>query len=137
MKKVPTENGNDAVPSQSGLQIDVGPGQVSGPKKPKAYEYRHSTINSSGVFCEFQSLEISRSDQSFHGEHCHLGPESSMASSTSDDSSMKSEYLCGGLSHDSNFGVFTICEASHFSAKPSPSSILNTSDIFGRCNGLN
>lgn len=67
----------------------------------------------------------------------HLGPESSIASTTSEDSSMKSEYLGVGFSHDLNLGVSTFWEASHFSAKPSPSNILSTSDILGRSDGLN
>ncbi|KAM0932834.1 hypothetical protein DsansV1_C38g0233141 [Dioscorea sansibarensis] len=63
------------------------------------------------------------------------GPESSMASTTRDDSSTKSMYLRGGCSDDRNLGVSTFCEASHLSARPSPSSILSTSAILGRCEG--
>ena len=63
----------------------------------------------------------------------HLGPESSIASRPSEDSSAaKSMYFGGKSSDETDLGVSTFCDASHFSASPSPSSILITSDIRGR-----
>jgi hypothetical protein len=61
----------------------------------------------------------------------HLGPESSTACNSSDESSIRSEWqqLKEKLGTLNLCDSFVCCDASHRFASPSPSSILTTSDI--------
>lgn len=65
-------------------------------------------------------------------EWIHLGPESSIAWTSNEESSVRSEYLSDA---ENSWGLHlvdsTLWEASHLSARPSPSSIRTTSDILG------
>lgn len=63
----------------------------------------------------------------------HLGPDSSTGWRLSVESWIHSLWLCGANSSCRTTSTF--CHSSHLSARPSPSSILTTSDILGRSNG--
>lgn len=64
----------------------------------------------------------------------HLGPDNSTACKFSVESTIQSEVGCGASSTSCR-STSTFCHSSHFSAKPSPSNILTTSDILGRSMG--